>query len=109
MECYPDFCTLEVGRCVHVRPAVPIVFFVARIHSVHDPSAHPSVCGLHCREKKNWILYTYVGWPFFFFSYLYEFDWPLVYLIVDIFVGCLREMHGKWPVATCYFWKGQGW
>ena len=40
-------------------------------------------------------------------SCLDEFDWPFVYLnvscLIDILVGHLREMHEKWPVATCYF------
>ena len=30
--------------------------------------------------------------------------WPLVYLnVLILLVGHFGEMHGKWPVATCYF------
>ena len=38
---------------------------------------------------------------------IFHFNWPLFCIfecvLLDVLVGHLREMHVKWPVATCYF------
>ena len=36
---------------------------------------------------------------FVFCHFLYEFDWSFECVLLDILVGHLGEMHGRWPVA----------
>ena len=74
---------------------------------VVPPSRRLLLCMMRSGQFQSAKKIEYLKWSAIFnLSCLNEFDWPFVHLNVSCFiilVGHLREMHGKWPVTTCYF------